>query len=226
MKQILILEDDKDLNRGIAFFYEKEGYRVLKSYSLHEARKVLQNQAFEFVIMDLNLPDGDGLMLCKELREKSDMPIIILTARDLEIDEVNGLNSGADDYIAKPFSLSVLNARVNAVLRRKSRKEENEILTSKDIRINKKTMKVFKATDEVDCSVTEYKILCFLMENKNQVMLKEQILADIWDKERNFVDENTLPVNIRRLRKKIEDNPSEPKYIKTIHGMGYLWCEE
>lgn len=222
MKKIMVLEDDKDLNRGISFFFEKEGYQAAQAFCLQEARILLQTQNYEFIIMDLNLPDGNGLELCKELRQKSNVPIIILTARDLEIDEVNGLDSGADDYITKPFSLSVLSARVSAVLRRKHPKED-EILSMNGIQINKKTMKVLKNGVDVECSVKEFRILSYLMENKNQVILKEQILAKIWDQDSNFVDDNIIPVNIRRLRKKIEDDPSNPNYIKTIHGVGYLW---
>ncbi|WMJ89985.1 response regulator transcription factor [Anaerocolumna sp. MB42-C2] len=226
MKKILVVEDDRDLNRGISFFFEKEGYQATQAFNLIEAKKVLNLNTFEFIMLDLNLPDGNGLLLCKEIRENSDVPIIILTARDLEIDEVIGLESGADDYITKPFSLSVLNARVSAVLRRKSRKEAEEVLITNGIRINKKTMKISKDGTDIDCSITEFKILCYLAENKNQVLLKNQMLENIWDKESKFVDENTLPVNIRRLRKKVEDDPGNPKYIRTIHGLGYLWREE
>jgi len=226
MKKILILEDDKDLNRGISFFFEKEGYQVVQAFRISEAKRALQMEVFEFLLMDLKLPDGNGLELCKELRKTSDIPIIMLTAKDMEIDEVMGLDSGADDYITKPFSLSVLKARVYAVLRRKCKREEDEILSSGDIVINRKTMKVLKSGKEIDCSVTEFKLLCYLIENKNRVLLKEQIIDYIWDQDSNFIDGNTLPVNIRRLRKKIEKDSSNPKYIKTIHGMGYLWCEE
>lgn len=226
MKNMLILEDDRDLNRGIAFSFEKEGFQVCQAFNLHEARKALQDRLFEFIIVDLNLPDGNGLDFCKEVRESFDMPIIILTARDLEIDEVIGLESGADDYITKPFSLSVLKARVATVLRRRGKKDDCEIILSNGIKIDIKTMEVTKLGIPIDCSVTEFKILRYLIENKNQVLLKEQIFTSIWDKAGNFVDENTLPVNIRRLRKKIEENPSNPQYIKTIHGMGYLWSEK
>ncbi|MDD4112349.1 MAG: response regulator transcription factor [Herbinix sp.] len=226
MDKILVLEDDRDLNRGISFFFEKEGYKVVSAFSIFNAKEALKKDSFDFIIMDLMLPDGNGLDLCRELREISNIPIIILTASDLEINEVVGLDSGADDYIRKPFSLSVLLARFYAVLRRKSGIKEDEILESNGINVNQKTMKVLKSGSVVDCSATEYKILCYLMVNKNQIMLKDQILECIWDQDSNFVDENTLPVNICRLRKKIEDDASNPKYIKTVHGMGYLWSEE
>lgn len=226
MKKILVLEDDKDLNRGISFFFEKEGYKAVSTFSIFNAKEAFQKDTFEFIIMDLKLPDGNGLELCRELRKTSDVPIIMLTASDMEIDEVIGLDSGADDYITKPFSLSVLRARIFAVLRRKNSSKEDEILKSNGINVDKKTMKVLKSGNVVNCSVTEYKILCYLMENKNRILLKDKILEYIWDNDSNFVDVNTLPVNIRRLRKKIEDDASNPKYIKTIHGMGYLWSEE
>lgn len=224
-KIVLLLEDDKDLNRGITFAFEKEGYHVCSAFTLLEARRLLEKHNLEFAIMDLNLPDGDGLELCKEIREKSNLPIIILTARDLETDEVIGLDSGADDYITKPFSLSVLKARVAAILRRKGNQEEG-ITYSNGIQLNPKAMKIIKHGVEMECSVTEFKLLRYLMENKNQVLLKEQILANIWDQEGNFVDENTLPVNISRLRRRIEDDPTQPNCIQTVHGVGYIWKEK
>lgn len=224
-KIVLLLEDDKDLNRGITFAFEKEGYHVCSAFTLLEARRLLEKHNLEFAIMDLNLPDGDGLELCKEIREKSNLPIIILTARDLEIDEVIGLDSGADDYITKPFSLSVLKARVVAILRRKGNQEEG-ITCSNGIQLNPKAMKIIKHGVEMECTVTEFKLLRYLMENKNQVLLKEQILANIWDQEGNFVDENTLPVNISRLRRRIEDDPTQPNCIQTVHGVGYIWKEK
>jgi DNA-binding response OmpR family regulator len=229
---ILVIEDDEGLNRGICFLLNKEGYRILTAKDLAEGDRQFQSNQVELILLDLNLPDGDGLEFCKKIRETSSLPILMLTARDLESDEVIGLEAGADDYITKPFSLSVLKARVAAVLRRSLIQKEEasgvkfQWLTSGNIRLGKDNRKVFKDTEEIDLSTTEYKLLKLFLEHKNQMLLKEQILEAIWDTEANFVEENTLPVNIRRLRKKLEDNPSQPNRIRTVHGMGYLWNEE
>jgi DNA-binding response OmpR family regulator len=183
------------------------------------------------ILLDLNLPDKDGLEFCSEIRKTSDIPIIMLTARDLETDEVIAFEAGADDYITKPFSLSVLKVRISAMLRRSVTGKEElhtnglQWLTSGNIRLCKDNCKVYLEGVEIILSVTEYKLLKLFIEHKNQMLSKEQILGAIWDADANFVDENTLPVNIRRLRKKLEEDPSKPKRIKTVHGMGYRWEE-
>ncbi|HHP5322019.1 TPA: response regulator transcription factor, partial [Clostridioides difficile] len=175
-----------------------------------------------FIILDCNLPDGDGFDVCQIIREKSDIPIIMLTARDSEIDEVKGLEIGLDDYITKPFSLSVLKARVKVAIRKKS---NNKVIYSNGIKLDQKLLKVYKNKACLELSSVEYKLLSYLIENKGQILLKEQILHHIWDSEENYVDDNIVSVNIRRLRVKVEDDPSNPKYIKTAYGMGYLWNE-
>lgn len=224
------MEDDEGLNRGICFSLEKEGYRVFAADGLLQGKRLLRLHPVDLVLLDIALPDGDGYAFCKELREYSDLPIIMLTARDLETDEMLGFEAGADDYITKPFSLSVLKARIAVQLRRNALNREagqNKLrwLVSADIRLCKDTGKVFKAERELDLSLTEYKLLKLFLENRGQLLLKEQIMQAVWDTEANFVDENTLPVNIRRLRMKLEEEPSRPRLIKTVHGMGYLWNE-
>ncbi len=228
---ILVIEDDEGLNRGISFSLNKENYQVLSAKNLAEGRLYLRANDVDIVLLDINLPDGDGFAFCKELRNNSNIPVIILTARDLETDEIIGFASGADDYITKPFSLSVLKARIDVQLRRnhllkeEAGKEKKSWLASGVIRLCKDNCKVYKDQDEIELSNTEYKLLKLLLEHKGQLLLKEQILEAIWDVEANFVDENTLPVNIRRLRKKLEEDASQPRLIKTVHGMGYLWAE-
>ncbi len=224
------MEDDEGLNRGICFSLEKEGYRVFAADGLLQGKRLLRLHPVDLVLLDIALPDGDGYAFCKELREYSDLPIIMLTARDLETDEMLGFEAGADDYITKPFSLSVLKARIAVQLRRNALNREagqNKLrwLVFADIRLCKDTGKVFKAERELDLSLTEYKLLKLFLENRGQLLLKEQIVQAVWDTEANFVDENTLPVNIRRLRMKLEEEPSRPRLIKTVHGMGYLWNE-
>ena len=218
---MLIVEDDDNLSRGIAFSFEKEGFDVACAGTIESASALLQNK-FDIVILDLGLPDGDGIELCRKIRKSSNTPIIILTARDLETDEVQGFSAGADDYVTKPFSLSVLRARVEAVLRRL---EEQYVNTTQfgEYKLDMSLGKLYKKDVEIPISTTEFRLLGYLSGNAGRILTKEQILAALWDNQGNFVDENTLSVNISRLRAKIEENPKAPKIIKTIRGMGYIW---
>ena len=223
MKRMLIIEDDDNLMRGIAFAFEKDGFTVLTANTLKDGQQYFEQNNIDIIILDVGLPDGSGLEFCKNIREKSNIPIIMLTACDLETDEVSGFMAGADDYVTKPFSLSVLRARVDAVLRRLEAKEIG--LTQSGIfKLAADRGKLLKGSEEIPISATEYKLLNFLMINAGQILSKEQILAALWDNQGNFVDENTLSVNISRIRAKIEDDPKNPQIIKTIHGMGYVWA--
>lgn len=221
--KILIIEDDAGLNRGISFALEQEGYETFSAWTLAEGYTLFQKENPAAVILDLNLPDGDGIGLCKKIRQISgtDTVILILTARDMETDEIMGLTSGADDYITKPFSVAVLKVRLQNILRRKTADPDAEqILISGDIVLNLKTFRASCGEQELDLSMTEFRLLQYLMEHKNQALLKEQILQRIWDGEGNYVEENTLSVNISRLRRKLGKNR-----IRTIQGIGYLWEE-
>jgi len=223
---IFLIEDDEDLAEGISFMLEKEGYETERFSACSDSRRALEQTQPDLILLDWNLPDGDGLMLCREISEKWKIPILMITARDMEIDQVMCLESGADDYIAKPFSLAVLKARIAALLRRQGGQSEKAgQLISGQIRVDNKEMRAWKEDEELDLSLTEYRILKYFLENKNQVLLKEQILSHVWDNGGKFVEENTLMVNIRRLRTKVEKDASHPEYIKTVHGMGYLWEE-
>ena len=223
---IFLIEDDEALAEGISFMLEKEGYETERFSACSDSRRALEQTQPDLILLDWNLPDGDGLMLCREISEKWKIPILMITARDMEIDQVMCLESGADDYIAKPFSLAVLKARIVALLRRQGGQSEKAgQLISGQIRVDNKEMRAWKEDEELDLSLTEYRILKYFLENKNQVLLKEQILSHVWDNGGKFVEENTLMVNIRRLRTKVEKDASHPEYIKTLHGMGYLWEE-
>ena len=223
---IFLIEDDEALAEGISFMLEKEGYETERFSACSDSRRALEQTQPDLILLDWNLPDGDGLMLCREISEKWKIPILMITARDMEIDQVMCLESGADDYIAKPFSLAVLKARIVALLRRQGGQSEKAgQLISGQIRVDNKEMRAWKDHEELDLSLTEYRILKYFLENKNQVLLKEQILSHVWDNGGKFVEENTLMVNIRRLRTKVEKDASHPEYIKTVHGMGYLWEE-
>ena len=224
--RIFLIEDDEALAEGISFMLEKEGYETQRFSACSDSRKALEQIQPDLILLDWNLPDGDGLMFCREISEKWKIPILMITARDMESDQVMCLESGADDYIAKPFSLAVLKARIAALLRRQGNQtEKNGQLISGQIRVDNKEMRAWKDHEELDLSLTEYRILKYFLENKNQVLLKEQILSHVWDNGGKFVEENTLMVNIRRLRTKVEKDASHPEYIKTVHGMGYLWEE-
>lgn len=229
MTKVLIIEDDAGLNRGISFALEQEGYVTLSARTLREGYAFFEKEAPAAVILDLNLPDGDGMEFCKRIRqlsgERAETVIVMLTARDMETDEIMGLTSGADDYITKPFSVSVLKLRLQNILRRKSGNKEDKdrsrILSSGDIVLDLETFRVSCGGKELDLSMTEFRLLQYFMENKNQALLKEQILQRIWDADGNYVEENTLSVNVSRLRKKLGRD-----HIRTIQGIGYLWEEK
>ncbi len=224
--KLLIIEDDTGLNRGISFAMEQEGYEVVSARTLREGETLFGKEKPDAIILDLNLPDGDGLDFCKKVRQRSgaagETAILMLTARDLETDEIMGLTNGADDYITKPFSVSVLKIRLQNILRRKADSPEEEYkITSGDVTLDLRTFRVFCQGEELDLSMTEFRLLQFFMENKNHALLKEQILQRVWDVDGNYVEANTLSVNISRLRRKLGSD-----HIRTIQGIGYLWEEK
>lgn len=225
MKSILLVEDEESLNRGISFKLEKEGMLVFSAKSLMEARKIFNSTSIDLVILDIGLPDGSGLDFCREIRKLSDVFIIFLTACDEEVDIVTGLDMGADDYITKPFSFMILMSKVNAFLRRSSESKSPEKIISGDIGFCPQEMSVLKKGKEIILSKKELQLLKYLMVNGGQIIKREQLLNELWDLDGDFVDSNTVAVNIRRLREKIEEDPSTPKYIKTVRGIGYVWAE-
>ena len=223
MKGILLLEDDKSLNRGISFKLKKEGYNLFSASSIKEARNIFLENEISLIISDIGLPDGSGLDFCEEIRKQSDVYIIMLTALNQEIDIVTGYELGADDYITKPFSLMVLMSKINAVMKRCEKTNTNSLITCDDFTFDLNDNKLKKQGENILLSNTETKLLKYLMENSKQIISKEQLLEAIWDIDGNFIDENTLAVNIRRIRQKIEDNSSSPIYIKNVRGVGYVW---
>ena len=221
-KKLLIIEDDIDLREGLRFSFEGDGYEVLDVGTRREGQQEIKKGIYDLVLLDCNLPDGTGFDLCREVRLFSNIPIIMLTARDTELDEIKALELGVNDYLSKPFSLGVLKARMKRILNEKA---ETANLCSGDIVIDKSTCKVYKDKKEIALSQLEYRLLMYLIENKNHVLSKEQILSQIWDSDGKYVDNNTVSVNISRLRMKIEEDASNPKFIKTVHGVGYIWKE-
>ena len=227
MQKILLVEDDLSLSRGVSFRLKKEGYEVFTAAKVSEALEIFNNNKIDLVISDVGLEEGDGFELCQEIRKKSNVLLIFLTALDQEVDMVTGYDLGADDYITKPFSLMVLISKVNALMRRVSNETTNKRgIQCKHLKFYADEMKLINNEEKIILSKNEYKLLNCLINNPLQVVTKEQLLESLWDKDGIFVDENTVAVNIRRLREKIEPIPSDPMFIKNIRGVGYRWNEE
>lgn len=211
--KILIVEDDRTLNNGIALSFGKE--HILQAFCLDDARKLF-DKSIDLIILDSNLPDGSGLDFCHEIRQTSSVPIIFLTANDTEIDIVTGLETGADDYITKPFSLSVLRARVNAVLRRKN--EPENTFKQGIFMFDFDTMTFIADGSQIDLSVTEQKLLKLLVKNHGTVLPRDMLIDRIWSDGAEFVEGGALSVTVSRLREKLKSAP-----IKTVYGIGYIW---
>ena len=208
MTNIAIIEDDK-------------GFRFYQYGALGEVENI---QDMDLLILDINLPDGNGFDFLKELRTRSDVPVIILTANDLETDEVMGLNLGADDYMTKPFSLMVLRARIEKLLRKgKREKEGRKLWRFGELELDFENMRFLKAGVQVELSKTEQRLLKLLVENHNITMKRETLLSRVWTDGAEYVDENALSVTVKRLRDKLEDK--DTKYIHTVYGIGYVWEE-
>lgn len=219
MPQILLLEDDAALSHGIALALKASG-RIVPCATLAEARQALDTQRFDLLLLDVNLPDGSGLDLCREVRRTSAVPILFLTARDAEYDEVAGLEAGADDYIVKPFSLAVLRARVGAALRRST--QPDEVVQSGDLTLDFSRQVFLRGDTPLTLSPTEQRLLRLLIQNAGRTLSRDLLLERVWDGGA-FVDENTLSVTIRRLRQKIESDPKKPVHLRTVYGIGYVW---
>ena len=226
MNRILLLEDDLSLIRGLSFALEKQGFEIEIARTIKAADECWKKGRYELLILDVSLPDGCGFDFCRMVRKESDVPIIFLTASDEEMSIIMGLDIGGDDYITKPFKLGVLISRVNALLRRTKNIGKNDTeLVSNEIKINLLQAQVYKNGELIELTAGEYKLLCLFIQNANIVLTKEQILERLWDCEANYIDSSTLTVYIRRLRMKVENNPSEPEIITTVRGMGYKWNE-
>lgn len=221
--KMLIIEDDADLREGLSYSFAGDGYNVVQAETQKEGMREIERGCYDIVLLDCNLPDGTGFELCKKVREYSSIPIIMLTARDTEMDEIKALELGVNDYLSKPFSLGVLKARIKRIFQEKS---ETAKLVSGSLMVDQNTCKVYRHGDEIALSRLEYRLLLYLIENKNHILSKEQILSEIWDSDGKYVDHNTVSVNISRLRTKIEDDASHPARIKTVHGIGYIWKED
>lgn len=224
MNKILLLEDDQSLIYGLQFAFNKQGFELDIARTINQAGKLWKSETYDLLVLDVSLPDGSGFEFCKKVRDESKVPIIFLTASDEETSIIMGLDIGGDDYITKPFKLGVLFSRVNALLRRAKEFSTNGTeINSNGIQILTTKGEAYKNGELLDLTAAEYKLLRYFMENQNIILTKDKILENLWDFEGNYIDNNALTVYIRRLRVKIEDNPSEPQMILTVRRMGYKW---
>ncbi|HLS35495.1 MAG TPA: response regulator transcription factor [Bacillota bacterium] len=222
--KIMLVEDDLTIAQGLEYSLRQEGYETVLCHDFSSAKQTIEHElhTFSLFLFDLSLPDGNGYDLCKIVKEKSDLPVIFLTVADEEVNVVMGLELGADDYITKPFRIRELLARIKSVMRRydlSSAKQRTIIID--DLAIHPIKGKVFKRGEEIPLTALEYQLLLTLANHKGQVLTREQLLDHIWDIAGDFVTDNTLTVYIKRLREKLEDNPSKPVMLKTVRGVGY-----
>ena len=224
MKHILLLEDDAALGQGIRYALENDGVQVVLCTALAQAQGILPSRDFDLLILDVNLPDGSGLDLLRDVRRRhSSVPVILLTANDLETDIVVGLESGADDYITKPFSLAILRARVNAQLRRGTPVRTASV-EQEGFSFDFEWMEFRKNGQLIELSKTEQRLLRVLTENRGRVLSRETLLERVWPGGGEYVEENALSVTVKRLRDKLEDTPSKPRFLRTVYGIGYTWA--
>ena len=223
MNHILIVEDDIALSDGIVIALKGPHTTLMQKFDISSAKALLKTTAFDLVILDVNLPDGGGLDLLADIRKTSTIPVIILTVHDLETDIVTGFERGADDYITKPFSLMVLRARVEVQLK-KSRQLHPDTFRLDDFYFSFDKMKFLNNGNPVELSKTEQKLLRLLIDNRGITLSRDRLVDYIWTDGAEFVGENALSVTIKRLRDKLEENPSAPRYIKTVYGVGYTWA--
>ena len=224
MKSILIAEDDRALGDGLCLALKDPALELTLCRTLSAARSALEAGSFDLLILDVTLPDGNGLDFLRRLRAGANpVPVILLTANDMETDIVAGLESGADDYVTKPFSLAVLRARVNAQLRRAGAPPQGGPVVLENFFCDFARMDFRRDGRSVDLSKTEQKLLRILVENRGRTLPRELLVDRVWTGGAEYVDENALSVTVKRLRGKLEENPSKPRYLKTVYGIGYTW---
>ncbi|HOO33691.1 MAG TPA: response regulator transcription factor [Thermotogota bacterium] len=221
MHKILVVEDDTMLNSGLCYNLELDAYQAIPVRDAATAMEKIREEAPDLIILDVNLPDEDGFDLCRKVKAKGDIPIIFLSARDLETDVMTGFDLGADDYITKPFNIHILRKKVAAVLRRSDRSSNQQLYVCGDLVINFDQLTASVGNRPVILTPTEYKILKIFTRNPDNLLTRHVLLEKLYDVDANFVDEHTLTVNINRLRGKIESG--DRKYIRTVYGMGYIW---
>lgn len=219
MTKILLVEDDGQIASYLGELLRAEGFDTQIAGSKKEESECLLVQAFDLVLLDVSLPDGNGFSICAEIKREYEIPVIFLTASGDEYSVVAGLDMGADDYIAKPFRPRELISRIRSVLRRC--KKEQRILSCGDLKVNVSSATVTKGEKELFLSALEYRLLLLLLQNKGQILTRNQLLEEIWDASGEYVNDNTLSVYMKRLREKIEEKPQSPRLLHTIRGIGY-----
>lgn len=223
--KLLLLEDDQSLIDGLVYALTKEGFALDVATTVAEARSLLAAQAYDLLLLDLTLPDGNGMEICTAVRAAgSTVPIVFLTAMDEEVQVIRALDGGGDDYITKPFKLGELCSRIRALLRRSGMRQSEDVLASGDVRIE--GGHAYRGETRLTLTATELRLLTCFLRNKDQVLTRDTLLAQLWDSDANFVDDNTLSVYIRRLREKVEQEPSNPQHLRTVRGLGYEWRDE
>lgn len=231
MNKAFVVDDEKLIVKGIKFSLEQDDYEVDVAYDGKEALKMAKEKEYDIVLLDVMLPEMDGMEVCQAIREFSEMPIIMLTAKGTDMDKILGLEYGADDYITKPFNILEVKARIKAIIRRNSKKsksvDKNErIIEISDLKLDLDSRRVFEKDKEINLTAKEFDILELLTQNPDKVYSREQLLSIVWgNKLHEAGDVRTVDVHVRRLREKIEPNPSEPKYIHTKWGVGYYFKE-
>ncbi|OAJ73136.1 PhoP family transcriptional regulator [Brevibacillus sp. SKDU10] len=229
--RVLIVDDEKEIRDLLRKYLERELYQVDVAVNGEEALQMFEKKKYNLMILDVMMPKIDGIEVCRRLRNKTNIPILMLTAKDHEIDKILGLSMGADDYITKPFSINEVVARVKAIMRRflilgsDDRSHENTLITFKGITIDLKKYTVHLAGEKISLTAKEFELLKFFASHPEQVFTKTQLFRQVWNSE-YVEDDNTVMVHIRKLRMKIEANPSEPKYIQTVWGIGYKFVGE
>lgn len=220
--KLLVVEDNETIIEGLEYLLEKEGFKAIIVNTKKEAEHYIDTEQFDLFLLDVQLPDGTGFDLCKYIKQKSDMPIIFISARTEEINVVYGLDIGADDYITKPFRSDELVSRINCVLRRyKKQVQDNNIIKYRNIKVNIETAKVYKDNEEIFLTNLEYRILLMFLNNINKLITRDELLEKIWDIDGNYVNDNTVSVYIKRLRMEMGDT-EECQMLKTIRGIGYI----
>lgn len=227
-KKVLVVDDEKLIVKGIRFSLEQDGMEVDCAYDGEEALNMAKEKAYDMILLDIMLPKMDGFEVCQAIREFSDMPIVMLTAKGDDMDKILGLEYGADDYITKPFNILEVKARIKAIMRRTTggKKEVNASVIEKgDLKLDCDSRRLFILGKEINLTTREFELLELLVKNENKVYSREKLLEIVWGKD-NPGDVRTVDVHVRRLREKIEANPSEPKYVHTKWGVGYYYIQK
>ena len=225
-RKVLVVDDEKLIVKGIRFSLEQDGFEVYSAYDGEEALEMIRANDYDIVLLDLMLPKMNGLQVCQQVREFSNVPIIMLTAKGEDMDKIMGLEYGADDYITKPFNILEVKARIKAIIRRTGKpekaKEQSRVVQAGDLKLDFDSRRVFIGDREVNLTAKEFDVLQLLVLNPNKVYSRENLLNTVWGYEYPG-DVRTVDVHIRRLREKIEDSPSEPRYVHTKWGVGYYF---